>query len=100
MKNKIINYSKVFESIIRVQMISSLYISSLTYNELKEVCNCSDGNMATHTKKLLSEGFILTNKEFVNNKPKTTYSLTEKGREEFVNYIKLLNNVVNQEDKI
>ena len=49
MKNKIINYSKVFESIIRVQMISSLYISSLTYNELKEVCNCSDGNMATHT---------------------------------------------------
>ena len=71
-------------------MISSLYISSLTYNELKEVCNCSDGNMATHTKKLLSEGFILTNKEFVNNKPQTTYSLTEKGREEFVNYIRPL----------
>lgn len=99
MKNKVISCSKVFESIIRVQMISSLFVSNLTYKELKEICNCSDGNMATHTKKLLSEGFIVMNKEFVNNKPQTTYSLTDKGKEEFLNYVKLLNSLVNQEDK-
>ena len=99
MKNKIIEYSKVFESIIRVQMLSSLYVSNLTYNELKEICNCSDGNMATHTKKLLNEEFIITKKEFVNNKPQTTYILTEKGKKEFLNYIKFLNKLVKQEEK-
>ncbi|WP_050638368.1 transcriptional regulator [Candidatus Stoquefichus sp. SB1] len=97
MKDKIIDSSKVFESIIRVQMLSSLYVSELTYNELKEICNCSDGNMATHTKKLLAEEFIITKKEFVNNKPQTTYILTEKGKREFLNYVKLLNSLVNQE---
>ncbi|WP_455683279.1 transcriptional regulator [Thomasclavelia sp.] len=100
MKNKIIDYSKVFESIIRVQMLSSLFVSNLTYNELKEICNCSDGNMATHTKKLLAEKFIISKKEFVNNKSQTTYILTEKGKKEFLDYIKLLNSLVEQEEKI
>lgn len=99
MKAKVVDYSKVFESIIRVQMLSSLYVSTLTYNEMKEICNCSDGNMATHTKKLLNEGFILSKKEFVNNKPQTSYSLTEKGKKEFLDYINLLNSLVKKEDK-
>lgn len=100
MKNKVIDYSKVFESIIRVQMLSSLYTSELTYNELKEICNCSDGNMATHTKKLLAEEFIITKKEFVNNKPQTTYFLTEKGKKELLSYIRLLNSLVDSEEKV
>ena len=99
MKNKVIDYSKIFESIIRVQILSSLLVSNLTYNELKEICNCSDGNMATHTKKLLTEEFIITKKKFVNNKPQTTYILTEKGKKEFLDYIKLLNSLVEQEKK-
>lgn len=96
MKRKVINQSKVFESIIRLQMLSSLSVSDLTYNDLKEICNCSDGNMATHTKKLLSEEFILVKKEFIKNKPQTTYILTPKGRKEFLDYVELLNNLVNQ----
>lgn len=97
MRKQVTSYSKVFESNIRIQMLSSLYVSSLTYNELKEICNCSDGNMATHTKKLTAEGFIVTKKEFVNNKPQTTYSLTDKGRKEFLEYVELLHSLVHQE---
>lgn len=92
----IINSSKVFESNIRLQMIASLSVSNLTYRELKKICNCSDGNMATHTKKLIEEGFIEVKKEFVNNKPQTTYILTKKGKEEFIKYVELLNTLINK----
>lgn len=90
----IINSSKVFESNIRLQMIASLSVSNLTYRELKNICNCSDGNMATHTKKLIEEDFITVEKSFVNNKPQTTYILTKKGKEEFIKYVELLNSLI------
>lgn len=92
----IINSSKVFESNIRLQMIASLSVTNLTYRELKSICNCSDGNMATHTKKLIEEGFIDVKKEFVNNKPQTTYILTTKGKNEFISYVELLNTSINK----
>lgn len=94
--NNIVNSSKVFESNIRLQMIASLSVSKLTYRELKNICNCSDGNMATHTKKLIEEDFIIVEKSFVNNKPQTTYILTEKGKEEFIKYVELLNSLINK----
>lgn len=42
---------KIFESNIRLKMVAGLSKSNLTYNQLRELCNCSDGNIATHTKK-------------------------------------------------
>lgn len=97
--NAIIESSKVFESNIRLQMLASLSVSDVSYKELKELCHCSDGNMATHTKKLISEKFISVRKEFINNKPCTTYILTEKGRTEFLNYINLLKNLIEEDKK-
>ncbi|MFR1755447.1 MAG: hypothetical protein ACLSWA_01065 [Thomasclavelia spiroformis] len=41
---------KIFESNIRLKMVAGLSKSNLTYNQLRELCNCSDGNIATHTK--------------------------------------------------
>ena len=74
---------KIFESNIR----------------LRELCNCSDGNIATHTKKLVSADFIDVKKEFVNNKPKTTYNLTEYGQKEFKEYIKFLKKIIEETEK-
>ena len=51
--NNISEQSKAFESNIRLQIIASLYKSDLSYRQLKEICNCSDGNMATHLNKLI-----------------------------------------------
>ena len=94
----ILESSKVFESNIRIQMIASLCSGSLTYKELKEICNCTDGNMATHLKKLLAEEFVTEKKEFINKKPQTTYTLTNKGKEEFIAYIDLLKSLVQEEE--
>lgn len=88
---------KIFESNIRLKMVAGLSKSNLTYNQLRELCNCSDGNIATHTKKLVSAGFIDVKKEFVNNKPKTTYNLTEYGQKEFKEYIKFLKKLLKKQ---
>ncbi|MDH6365996.1 MULTISPECIES: transcriptional regulator [unclassified Breznakia] len=93
MSTKLLQTSKVFESNIRLQMIASLSVSDLTYRELKDICECSDGNMTTHTKKLVENDYISVKKEFINNKPQTTYSLTKKGRREFLEYVNILNSL-------
>ena len=94
MENVMNDTSKVFESHIRLQMIASLSISDLTYKQMKEILGCTDGNMTTHTKKLIQEGFMVVKKEFVNNRPQTTYHLTDEGRKQFEDYVQLLNNLV------
>lgn len=94
MENVMNNTSKVFESHIRIQMIASLSIEDLTYKQMKEILGCTDGNMTTHTKKLIQEGFMEVRKEFVNNRPQTTYHLTDEGRTQFEKYVALLNKLV------
>ena len=90
MENVMNDTSKVFESHIRIQMIASLSISDLTYKQMKEILGCTDGNMTT----LIQEGFMVVKKEFVNNRPQTTYHLTDEGRKQFEDYVQLLNNLV------
>ena len=51
MKN-IAGVSKIFDSTIRIQILASLNTSDLTYVQLKKVCQCADGAMTNHTRKL------------------------------------------------
>lgn len=98
MGKTIVEVSKIFDSNIRIQMIASLSISDLTFNQLKKICQCTNGNMTTHTAKLLENGFIEKRKEFVKDKPQTTYHLTEFGRREFKEYVNILNELVRGEN--
>lgn len=97
MSKNIINVSKIFESTIRIQILASLYTSELTYSQLKKVCQCADGAMTNHTKKLNDGGYINVKKEFVNNRPQTTYSITEFGKKEFINFISILNQSIKED---
>jgi DNA-binding transcriptional ArsR family regulator len=48
------------------------------------------GNLATHTKKLESAGYIEVEKEFIRRKPHTMFRLTNKGREAYTKHMKHL----------
>lgn len=99
MKKNILDTSKMFESKIRIQMIASLSVSDLTFNQLKKICQCTNGNMTTHTTKLIESGFIEKKKEFINDKPQTTYHLTDLGRNEFNNYVQILSDLIKETNK-
>lgn len=79
--------TKVFESNIRIQILAHLLTHSMSYNEVKKLGICTDGNITTHTNKLKDAGFISITKEFENNRPLTTYHITEEGKQAFKDYI-------------
>lgn len=86
--------SKIFDSTIRIQILASLYTSELTYSQLKKVCQIADGAMTNHTNKLYKAGYINVKKEFINNRPQTTYSITELGKTEFEKFVNYLNSAI------
>lgn len=50
--------------------------------------------MTTHMKELVGAGYVEVKKEFVDNKPRTSYSLTPEGKKKFKNYIETLKQLI------
>lgn len=68
----------------------------LSFTELRDALEMTDGNLTTHIKALQQEGYIAVAKSFQNNRPLTTCSLTAPGRKAFAEYIYLLEKIVRQ----
>jgi len=68
----------------------------LSFTELRDALEMTDGNLTTHIKVLQQEGYVAVAKSFQNNRPLTTCSLTAAGRKAFAEYINLLEKIVRQ----
>lgn len=91
MKNPIANLQKVFESRIRLGIMSALMVNdSLDFNSLKELLSLTDGNLASHLKALEQQTIVVVSKQFVGRKPSTTYMATAHGRELFQKHLTAL----------
>jgi DNA-binding MarR family transcriptional regulator len=81
----------------RLGIMSMLAASpELSFTELRDALEMTDGNLTTHIKALQQEGYIAVSKSFQNNRPLTTCSLTTAGRKAFAEYIGLLEKIVRQ----
>lgn len=69
----------------------------MTYKGLKAAISITDGNLASHLRKLEEAGLIEVEKTFEGRKPKTIYRLTPQGKkalEKFVDELqKILKNI-------
>jgi DNA-binding HxlR family transcriptional regulator len=83
---------RIFHEPSRLAIMSALCsaVDGLTFNELKEECDLSFGNLSSHLKTLQDAGVIAIKKSFVKNKPRTTAFITDAGRESFIEYLKAL----------
>ena len=91
MKNPISNLNKLFESRIRLGIMSVLMVNNqLDFNALKELLEVTDGNLASHLKALEKSEIIKVSKQFIGRKPNTTYSVTELGRQKFQQHLAAL----------
>jgi DNA-binding HxlR family transcriptional regulator len=98
MKDLIANLNKVFESRIRLGIMSVLMVNeTYDFNSLKETLDVTDGNLASHLKSLEEKGMIKVNKQFLGRKPNTSYSATESGISEFQQHLKALENIINKQ---
>ncbi len=81
----------------RLAIMSMLAASpELSFTELRDALEMTDGNLTTHIKALQQEGYISVAKSFQKNRPLTTCSLTAAGRKAFAEYIGLLEKIVRQ----
>ena len=95
MGNPIGNLNKVFDSRIRLGIMSSLMVNpDLSFNDLKQTLEVSDGNLATHLVNLEENGYIKVHKGFVGRKTNTTYSITKAGEKAFKEHVEALENMI------
>ena len=95
MKNPISNLQKVFESRIRLGIMSALMVNdTLDFNALKELLELTDGNLASHLKALEQQEIVVVSKKFVGRKPSTTYRATEKGKNLFRRHLAALEELI------
>jgi len=80
--------NKVIHERVRLAIMSALVTrDKLTFPELKELLELTDGNLSAHASILEKNGLIQVIKDFYGKKPRTTFSITTEGRKQFQVYI-------------
>jgi len=79
----------------RLAIMASLAATpEMSFTDLRNALNMTDGNLTTHVRTLQEEGLVSVTKSFQKNRPLTTCSLTVAGRKAFAEYIALLEQIV------
>lgn len=83
--------NKEFESRVRLGIMSVLMVNDwVDFNEMKNLLEVTDGNLASHSSALEKSNYIEIKKEFVGKKPKTSYRVTQLGRASFSEHLSAL----------
>ena len=81
----------------RLAIVSVLAATeSLTFTELRDSLEMTDGNLSVHLQKLEEKGYVAIDKQFVGRRPQTTCSLSKSGRRAFTRYLDHLQAIVEQ----
>ncbi|MFN0290011.1 winged helix-turn-helix domain-containing protein [Pedobacter helvus] len=95
MKNPIQALNKIFDSRIRLGVMSVLVVNdSVSFNDLKQLLELTDGNLASHLNTLEQAAYIKMHKAFVGRKTNTTYTITELGKQSFKGHLDALEKMI------
>ncbi len=62
----------------------------MSFNDLKELLEVTDGNLASHLSTLEENAYIKVHKGFIGRKTNTTYSITKAGEKAFKGHLAAL----------
>ena len=75
--------------------MSALMVNDeINFNDLKELLQITDGNLASHIKGLEENGYLNVQKGFIGRKTNTTYSATKVGEKAFKQHIDALEKMI------
>lgn len=66
----------------------------LLFNDLKQMCSLTDGNLSRHLAVLTDAGLVEVRKSDKGSRQQTAYRLTAPGRRRFAEYISVLESVI------
>lgn len=87
---------RVLHEKARLGILTSLlaHRNGLGFNDLKELCSLTDGNLSRHLQTLHEAGLVAIEKGKSGNRPHTTAKLTADGRKKFLEYLAVLEGIV------
>jgi DNA-binding MarR family transcriptional regulator len=81
-------FDRLIHERLRLAIVSALAVNeSLTFNELKELLQTTDGNLSVHARKLEEAGYLKCLKYFEERTPRTQYRITPAGRQALEHYL-------------
>lgn len=79
---------KVIHERMRLGIISALAANpKLSFTELKNLLNTTDGNISVHARKLEEAGYLTCEKSFKGRLPLTEYKITREGKKALERYL-------------
>ena len=79
---------KLIHERMRLGIVSALAVNAtLSFNDLKQLLEATDGNLSVHARKLEDAGYIACEKSFEGRVPRTAYRLTAAGQGALANYL-------------
>ena len=79
---------------IRLAILSALAVNdALSFSDLKQLLETTDGNLSVHARKLEDADYIICTKGFEGRVPRTEYRITDSGRpalEKYLNHMEQL----------
>ncbi len=93
---------RVIHERARLSVLTSLitHAKGLPFNDLKQLCALTDGNLSRHLKVLETEGMVKMTKGQDQNRPLTTCRITAAGRKRYLEYLTTLEQVVKDAAKV
>jgi DNA-binding MarR family transcriptional regulator len=87
---------RVIHEKARLSVLTSLvaHPRGLAFGDLKEMCALTDGNLSRHLQVLEEGGLIDIRKGYDHNRPQTICRITVQGRRRYLDYLKVLEQVV------
>jgi DNA-binding HxlR family transcriptional regulator len=86
---------KVFDNRYRLRIISVLAANkSCSFNELKDLLQLTDGNLASSLKVLEEYRYISVMKGFIGKKPNTVCSITSEGKTALKEYFDFMEQLI------
>ncbi len=80
---------------LRLGILSALAVQeSLTFTEMRELLQTTDGNLSVQARKLEDAGYISCSKRFEDRKPKSIYRLSAAGRAALEEYLETLSDLL------
>ncbi len=92
---------RVIHERARLSILTSLltHPKGLVFNELKQLCSLTDGNLSRHLSILEKTGMVEILKAHERNRPVTTCKVTPTGRKRYLDYLSTLEQVIRDAEK-
>lgn len=87
---------RVIHERARLSILTSLLTSprGVAFNDLKQLCSLTDGNLSRHLAVLEKDGMVEILKGHEGNRPLTMCRITASGRKRYLEYLSTLEQVI------